>query len=99
MNADSMSSKACVELPSTSASIRIQPISYMKDDSPVSAATRSSSRRSGARPPRTGAAGASAGCAAPGTARRGSRNTAAATTRLTMPAAIRVPGKPTAGIR
>ena len=44
MNAESMSSKACVELPRTRESMRIQPISYMKDDMPVSAATASSSR-------------------------------------------------------
>ena len=32
MKAESISSKACVELPSTSASMRIQAISYMNED-------------------------------------------------------------------
>ena len=43
MKANSISSKAWVELPSTRLSMRIQPISYMKDETPVKAATSNSS--------------------------------------------------------
>jgi hypothetical protein len=99
MKAESISSKACVELPSTSASMRIQPISYMNDEAPVSAATTSSSRmRRALSPVRT--RGPSGWNATPEKAGlRGSRITAAATPRLMIPEAIKVPGKPASGMK
>ena len=96
MNAESMSSKACVELPSTSASIRIHPISYMKEDMPVRQATTRSRRSCG-----TGAAAAAAAAGAAATASRrpGSSIAATATERFSTPAAASVPGRPTAGMK
>ena len=69
MKLASISSNACVDAPSTRLSMRIQKISYMNDDSPVSAETARSSRTAAGEPYSPGAACAAAGGPVGGRAR------------------------------
>ena len=103
MNAESISSNECVAEPSTSESMRIQPISYMNDDSAVPKLTASRirrTRRDTSSPTNTGAPvpasrdGAATGSAPASVAPRETMNTAAATTRFIAAAAASVPGRP-----
>ena len=93
MNALSMSSNACVEEPRTSASMRIQATSYMKEEAPVTSATPRKRRK--VRSLRSCDAGASGGPSC----RRNIDQTAAATPRLRSPATRMVPGRPRARMR
>ena len=93
MNALSISSKACVEDPSTSASMRIHATSYMNDDAPV---TNAAPRKKKNVPSRRSSCGtkASVGVSCP----RKNHHTAPATAKLISAAVRIVPGSPTAAI-
>ena len=95
MNALSISSNECVVPPSTRLSIRIQPISYMNDDAPVTAAAKKNNAASpSALAVLLAARAAIAGALGWGSSLT-STQTVTANAMFSKPAVMIVPGNPT----